>query len=480
LPAGKQCSVKALMTEHVAPADSSRAQDVHEPVRGRFTVFTVVSLALLMASVDQTIVATALPAIQHDLHTQVNWSSWTITIYSLGQVLIMPLAGKAGDQFGRKQIFLGSVVLFTTASLCCGFANNIYLLIVLRAAQSIGGGAFMPSATGIVSEIFGPERDRAVGLFSSIFPIGGIAGPVLGGLFVTYWSWRGIFLVNVPIGIALLVLGAMFIPEITRRPDRQLDIRGVLLLGGTLLPAMLGIAYLGSGGSSAASGEFIVPELLAVAAGALFLRHTARAAAPFISLRFLTGPGFGIMNLLNFLYGAAVLGFGPLVPLYAQERYHLPALAAGTLLTARAIGMIAVAGLAVYLLRRTGYRWPMAAGFTLTAVGLVGTAIAPHGLTTYAWLTLATGICGIGMGVSTPSSNNATLQLAPEHAASVAGLRGMFRQSGAITAVSVTSAILARSADPGLAQAHVFLMFAAIMAGALPLILLVPEHRGRW
>src|SRR6185437_14622202 len=121
-----------------------------------------------MASVDQTIVATALPALQHDLHAAVNWSSWTITIYALGQILVLPLAGKLGDQFGRKRVFLGAAVLFTTASLCCGFASNIYLLIVLRAVQAIGGGAFMPSATGIVAQIFGRDRDRAVGLFTSI------------------------------------------------------------------------------------------------------------------------------------------------------------------------------------------------------------------------------------------------------------------------------------------------------------------------
>ena len=175
-----------------------------------------------------------------------------------------------------------------------------------------------------------------------------------------------------------------------------------------------------------------------------------------------------------------MLGFAPLVPLYAQNRYGLRPLAAGTLLTARAVGMIATAGLAVYLLRRTGYRWPMAVGFTLMAIGVLGTALSPHGLSPYAWLVLATGICGIGMGISTPASNNATLQLAPEHAAAVAGLRGMFRQAGAITAVSITAAIVARSTNPGITQAHVFLVFAAITACSLPLILLVPEHRGRW
>ncbi len=443
-------------------------------------LFATVSIALLMASVDQTIVATALPAIQHDLHAPVNWSAWTITVYALGQVLVMPLAGKFGDQYGRKKIFLGAVVLFTAASLCCGLADNMYLLIVLRAVQALGGGAFMPSATGIIADRFGSGRDRALGLFASIFPIGGIVGPVLGGIFVTYWSWRGIFLVNIPVGLLLLALGAVVIPHIPQRPDPHLDIRGVVLLGTTLLSAMLGIGYLGVARSDPLSFSFLLPECIAVLAATAFVRHSARAESPFVSLRFLTGHGFGVMNLLNFLYGSAVLGFAPLVPLYAETRFGLAALPAGTLLTARAVGMIAVAAASVLMLRRTGFRWPMAAGFVLCAVGLVGTASAPHGLTAYAWLALATGVCGVGMGVATPAANNATRQLAPEQAAAVAGLRGMFRQAGAISAVSITAAIVARSADPGIAQAHVFLVFAAIIICSLPLVLLVPEHRGRW
>jgi MFS family permease len=342
------------VAEQVAQAEHADGPFLDEAVGRRFLIFAIVSIALMMSSVDQTIVATALPALQHDLHAQVNWSSWTITIYALGQVLMMPLAGKLGDQFGRKQVFLAAAVVFTAASLCCGLADNIYLLIVLRGIQALGGGAFMPSATGIVTSIFGKDRDRAVGLFASIFPIGGIIGPVLGGLFVTYWSWRGIFLVNLPIGIVLLILGTIFIPDIARRPDSHLDIRGIVLLGCTLLSAMFGIAYLGGADGSPLSAQFLIPECVALVAATSFVRHAARAQSPFISLRFLAGRGFGVMNLLNFLYGSAVLGFGPLVPLYAEDRYGLPALAAGTLLTARAVGMITTAGAAVYLLRRTG------------------------------------------------------------------------------------------------------------------------------
>lgn len=469
-----------MVAEQVAHADAARGEVGSNPARGRLILFATVSIALFMVSVDQTIVATALPSIQHDLHSQVNWSSWTITVYALGQVLVMPLAGKFGDQYGRKKIFLGAVVLFTAASLACGLANNIYLLIVLRAIQALGGGAFMPSATGIIADRFGEGRDRALGLFSSVFPMGGIVGPVLGGVFVTYWSWRGIFLVNIPVGLMLLALGMVVIPRIPQRRDPHLDIRGVLLLGTTLLSAMLGIGYLGGDRSDPLSWYFLLPMGIALGAGTAFVRHSVGTESPFVSLRFLTGRGFGVMNLLNFLYGSVLLGFGPLVPLYAETRFHLGALPAGTLLTARAVGMISVAAVSVWMLRRTGYRWPIAVGLVLGVVGLVGTSASPHGLTPYAWLAVAAAVAGVGMGVATPAANNATLELAPEEAAAVAGLRGMFRQSGGISAISITAAIVARSADPGIAQAHIFLVFAAILFCALPLVLLVPEHRGRW
>src|SRR5260370_25369062 len=157
-----------MATDQQVAGTTREREPVGEAVAGRYVVFTIVSLALLMASVDQTIVATALPSLQHDLHAQVNWSSWTLTIYALGQILVMPLAGKLGDQYGRKQVFLGAAVLFPTASLCCGFAGHIYLLIVLRGVQAIGGGAVIPTSARVVAQPVGPGRDRAVGLFSSV------------------------------------------------------------------------------------------------------------------------------------------------------------------------------------------------------------------------------------------------------------------------------------------------------------------------
>ncbi|GAB3838343.1 MFS transporter [Kribbella italica] len=451
-----------------------------EPSPKRWIVFPIVSIALLMASIDQTIVATALIAIQRDLGAQLNWSGWTITIYALGQILVMPVAGRLGDQFGRKKIFLLAAVLFTVASLACSLADNIYLLVVFRAFQAIGGGAFMPTATGIVAEQFGRDRDRAVGMFTSIFPIGGILGPIIGGVIVTYWSWREIFLVNVPAGILLILLAWKFIPHSAPKKAARIDLVGAALLALTILLGMYGISSLGSGGASPSDPLFIASEVLALVFGILFVRHANRAADPFIPVRLLRGRGFGVMNAINLLYGAAVLGFGALVPLYAEARYGIQPLEAGTLLTARAVGMICVAGLAVFALRRTGYRAPMIGGFLLVAGGMTIMSLAPHGLTPYAWLAAAAAVTGIGMGLSIPASNNASLQLAPDQISAIAGLRGMFRQSGGIIAVSVTTAILSHAANPGVAQAHSFIVFAAVLVLIIPFAFMVPDHRGSW
>jgi EmrB/QacA subfamily drug resistance transporter len=451
-----------------------------EPKPGRHLIFAIVSVALVMASIDQTIVSTALPTIQHDLHAPINISSWTITIYALGTIIAMPLGGALSDQLGRKRVFLIAIVLFTVASLACGLADSIYVLVPLRAVQALGGGALVPSASGIVSDQYGRERDRAIGMFTSILPIGGVIGPVLGGVLVTYWSWRGIFLVNVPFGVVLVVLATRYIPLTAKRKAAPVDLLGIALLAVLLIAAMAGIGRLGSGGTTLLDPWFLGLEGIAAVFTALFLRHAYRTSAPFIPPRLLFGRGFLVMNVINVVFGSAALGIGALIPLYAEDRFKISALSSGSLLTARAVGMISVAGLAVLALRRSGYRRPMIGGFFLLAVGMVLLSSSAHGLSPYVWLAMAAGISGVGMGLLLPASNNAMLQLAPEQVAAVTGLRGMFRQSGGILAVSVTTAAIARSSHPGSALGHAFFIFAILVLVMIPMIRLVPEHRGSW
>jgi MFS family permease len=457
--------------------------DPDEKVAGRKLIFGICSIALIMASVDSTIVSTALPRIDRELHAPINWASWTITVYQLGMIVCLPLAGKVSDQFGRKKVFVIAITIFTTASLLCGLSTSIYMLVALRFLQSLGGACFLPSCSGIVSDHFGKDRDRALGMFSAIFPMGMIAGPIFGGIIAQDWSWRGIFFINIPLGAVLVPLIVHFIPNSIPKRGQPIDLKGAAYLASTVLMAMLAITSVGEktpivGGSSTL--DFAVTFVLAIVAGTAFVRHTRRAPNPFISFRLLFGRGFGAMNLFNLFYGTG-LGFGALLPLYAVDRYHIGLSTAGTLLSARAIGMVSVSTLATFLLRRTGYRKPMILGTSLICAGLVFLSLkAPAGVSPYFWIGAFALVTGLGFGWSAPAANNATMQLAPENVASIAAQRAMFRQVGSIAYISIATAFIARSTHPGLTESHIMVILAVVLFASMGLIFRVPDHKGSW
>jgi EmrB/QacA subfamily drug resistance transporter len=448
----------------------------------RRLIFGIVAIGLFMSSVDSTIVATALPAIHASLRTTINWAGWTITIYNLGMVIVLPIAGKISDERGRRRIFFWAVVLFTVSSLLCGLSTNIYVLIAFRAVQALGGGALQPSAAGIVAEHFGKDRDRAIGMFGTIASGGQVIGPVIGGVLVGYLSWQWIFFVNVPIGIVLLGALAKFVPESPRTARSHTDVRGLALMAVFILAANFGITSLGTSGTTLYDPLFLVPVVVALVVLCLFIRHTRRSAAPFIPMRLLRAKGFAVMNSLNLLWGMVGFGVASLAPLYAEDRYGLSALSSGTLLAARGVGAIVIGAAAAMALRRTGYRPPLAVGFAVVAVGTVMMAVSPWlGLSPYLWLSIGAGITGLGNGMANPASRNACLQVAPDEVAAITGLRQMFVFMGIIFSVSTVTAILNRSADPGLAQAHILWVVAGILVIVMvPLVFRVPEHKGNW
>jgi EmrB/QacA subfamily drug resistance transporter len=458
----------------VAPPDDT-------PRPRRWLVFAIVGAALLMISIDQTSVATALVQLQADLGTSLAWSGWTITAYAVGQIVALPVAGRLSDQFGRKRVFLIAVVLFTFASLACGIAPGIGSLIASRLVQGLAGGAFLPSATGLVSEQFRRDRDRAVALFTSIIPIGAIIGPVVGGIIVTLAGWREIFLVNVPLGVLVFVAASIAVTETPRSRGGRVDVVGIALLVAMLLAGMLAVTLVGTRGAGwAGLAGAGAAALLAVTCGGLQLRHSRRHPAPLIPIALLRGRGFGAMNVVNVMFGSAALGMAALVPHYAEIRYDIAPLLAGGFLALRAVGMICTSGVAVVLIRRTGYRPLLLVGTGIHAVGLAVFALPPLALSPYAWLGVAAVVSGVGMGLAAPASNNAALHMAPDQLATVSGLRSMFRQSGGIVAVSVTTAVVSASSHPAVANAVAFAAFAVVMAATIPIALRVPNHRGRW
>lgn len=454
-----------------------------DPVN-RVLVFAIVALTLLMMSIDSTIVATVLHALQHGLDTSVNWAGWTLTAYSFGFVVMLPISGRLSEQYGRRRVFLGSVIVFTLASLLCGLADNIFVLIALRALQAAGGAGFTPSATGIIVDHFGDARDRAVSLFGSIFPIGAMIGPIFGGLFVSYWTWRAAFLVNVPIGIVVILLTLRYIPRDPPRRERarfDMDIPGMLLLGGGLLAGMLAVTYLGEQDAYVGSLDFVAPLAIAVVVIWMFFRHIRRSTHPFIAPRLIYGPNFGAVNLVNMIFSGVTIGSVALIPLYAANRYGIGALDAGTLLIAQGIAAIMMSIVIALVLRRTGHRLPIYVGGTTIVIGMALLAMTPaFGVSPYVWLAGAAFVIGAGMGTINPASRNAGLQLAPEHSSTLAALRTLSLQIGAIAAVSITTAALTGSADPGHVQARVYVAAALVLAAALLIVFRVPEHHGSW
>jgi EmrB/QacA subfamily drug resistance transporter len=426
-----------------------------------------------MVAIDGTIVATALPTLTRELHTTLAWSTWTITIYQLGQIVSLPIAGRLSDSLGRRRMFLLYVGTFTVASLAAGFATNVYVLIGLRFVQALGGGGLMPSTMGVVAGLFTRERDRALGLVSSFFPVGALLGPTLGGYIVTYYSWRQVFFINVPVGAVLLVLLWTLLPASTRGARARIDVLGAALLGCALLAVMFGLNQLGDAGPRSP-----LPWLLLAGGGllvAVFLAHERRAEQAILPPALLRRPAFALMNGINVLYGAAAFGIFSLVPLFAQLAYGLSPLAAGSLLSVRAVGMAGLSVASSMLLRRVGYRAPMIVGFLVLATGLTLIALPPR-TGPLVWLAISALVCGVGIGIAGPPSNNAVIQLMPDQVAAISGLRAMFRQTGGILAVTLTAVSIGSGRGEAAALGRVYVVFAVITVLMVPWILGVPDR----
>ena len=464
------------LTEQPAPTPAPLT------ARSRRILFSLIGGALFMSALDTTIVATALDAITHGLHATINWSGWTLTVYTLVMVATLPIAGRLGDQFGRRRSFALAVAVFTVASLACALSVNIYMLITFRAIQAVGAGGIQPAATGIVSEHFGKNRDRAIGLFGTVAASGQIIGPIFGGIFVGYLSWRWIFFINLPIGAGILLAMRRYIPYSPPGPRRSLDSRGLVLMAVLICALNLAITELGERGVELVSTEVLIPAAITLGSLGFFIHHLRTAPEPFIPVRLFKTRGFGVINTMNVCWGAMGFGMTSLVPLYAQYRYHIDVLGSGTLLSARGVGSIVFGAVSTFALRRTGYRLPLVTGFALVAIGSAALAFAPRwGLSPFAWISIMAGLTGVGNGVANPASRNAALQIAPDDVSAITGLRQMFNLIGMTFSVSAVTAILNRSRDPGIVQAHIFWVAAAVMVVVLiPLASSIPEHRGAW
>ncbi|WP_183091251.1 MDR family MFS transporter [Streptomyces radicis] len=334
------------------------------------------AIALLLAVLDQTIVATALPAIAREFHSTGS-VSWVVTAYLITTVASAPLHGKLGDLYGRRPVFLAAVGLFVVASALAGAANSLGMLIAMRALQGLGGGGLMNLATaGFADLVPAAERGRVQGYTGGVFALGSIGGPLLGGLFAEHLSWRWIFYVNVPLGLGCLILTYVTFrvahtPR-SRPTARSVDFAGAALLA-TGVTAMLLVTVWGGARFAWGSWQILALTGATLTLGALFVLRESRAAEPLLPLRLFRDPVFRLGVPSSGLLGVALYGTIVYVPQFFEvTRGASPSQAGLALVPTMALAIIAGMGSAMRVSSTGRYRSFPVVGSLLITGGFLG------------------------------------------------------------------------------------------------------------
>ncbi|HEY0700289.1 MAG TPA: MDR family MFS transporter [Micromonospora sp.] len=407
---------------------------------------------MLLAALDQTIVGTALPTIVGELGG-INHYSWVVTAYLLASTASTPLYGKMADLYGRRPVFLFSIGTFLVGSLLAGLSQNMVQLILTRGVQGLGAGGLMTLAFTIISDVVTPrERGRYQGMFGAVFGLASVAGPLVGGYFAET-NWRWIFYVNVPLGVAAIVIcwHVMRLIPFRRRPH-SIDWLGAALLVAGVSCLLLGLSWGGNEypwGSVTIIGLFVAGAVLAV----FFLLQERRAGEPILPLRLFRRPTFALSNAAGFVLGLVMFGSIIFIPLYLQIVKGASPTRSGLLMLPMMAGIIVTSVLSGRAMSRTGrYKWFPVAG----SVVLVGGMLLFTRLRVDTSLWVAFGfmvVIGIGLGLCMQS-----LILAAQNAVDRRDLGAgtstatFFRSLGGSFGVAILGAVLSSRLAQGLSE----------------------------
>src|SRR5689334_3079562 len=337
----------------------------------RNVIFVAVVLGMLLAALDQTIVATALPTVVADLGGA-GHQSWVVTSYLLASTVVTAVVGKLGDLYGRKSVFVVAVSFFLLGSILCGLAGSMTMLVASRALQGIGGGAIMVTATAVIGEVIPlRERGRYQGALGAVFGVTTVIGPLLGGFFTDQLSWRWAFWINVPVAVVVIAVAVVAIPNLGRTARPIIDYAGILFVGLGATGLTLATSW---GGSTYPWGSVPIIGLFvgSVAALAVFVVVELRAKEPILPIRLFADPVFSVCCVLSFVVGFAMLGALTFLPTFMQFVDGVSATVSGLHTLPMVAGLLATSMTSGIIVGRTGrYKIFPVAGTAIMTVGFV-------------------------------------------------------------------------------------------------------------
>jgi EmrB/QacA subfamily drug resistance transporter len=404
-----------------------------------------IMLGAFMVALDMTMVNVALHTLQHEFGASVTTIQWVSTGYLLALAMVIPITGWAVERFGARNSWIAALTFFIGGSVLCGIAWSAGSLIAFRVVQGVGGGMLLPLAQTILAQAAGPQRlGRVMAAVGVPAMLGPVLGPVLGGLIVTYSSWRLMFYINVPVCLAAVVAAYRVAMPQTRNAEKSsLDVLGLALLSPGIAAVIYGLSQTASHGGFAdlrVLGPIAAGVVLLTAFAARSLRH----AQPLIDLRLFASRTFSVPSALVLLFSMAMLGTQLVLPLYFQQARHLSALDAGLLLAPGGLGMAAALIVSGRLSDRTGARPIVLTGLLLSAIStLVYTQLGPH--TSLAALSAVLVINGAGIGSALVPSLAAPYRgLRPQQIPRATSAIRILQQLGGSFGVAVLAVVLQR------------------------------------
>lgn len=420
-------------------------------------VFTMLGalLGLLLAALDQTIVATAGPRIQHDLHIEPALYVWITTAYLVASTVLVPIYGKLSDLYGRRRILLTAIIIFLAGSAACGVSQSSAQLIAFRAVQGAGSAGLFTSAFAVVADLFPPaERGKWQGMFGAAFGLSSVVGPLLGGFITDTFGWNWVFYVNVPIGAVAIGFILSYMPplklELAHRP--RLDIAGAVALAVGALPLLLALSLghaegLGTTGWPWLSWQIFALFGTSVLGTVAFVAIEKRAESPIIDLKLFRIKTVAIGSAAAFVIGGSFLGAIVFLPLFMVNVVGVSATAAGLTTTPLTFGIVVANILAGQAVSKVGkYKGILVGSLVVQMAAFVILAVTLSPESTRAHVSVEMVILGIGLGPSIPLFTLAIQTAVPIHEIGVATAAAtFFRQMGGTIGIAIVGTIFATS-----------------------------------